>query len=124
MKVTVKGKFPTLNDYIDKCRARNKGYILGAEMKKKSQHKCVQAIQKQLGEVRCERRIWVDFVFYEENRRRDMDNVSGFFHKVFMDALKESGVIVDDGWKYVKGYSDRFEIDAKNPRIEVTIEEE
>lgn len=31
--------------------------------------------------------------------------------------------LVDAGWKYIAGFSDRFEVDKKDPRIEVKIKE-
>lgn len=34
-----------------------------------------------------------------------------------------AGVLKDDGWKHVVGFSDRFEVDKENPRIEVIIKE-
>lgn len=63
-------------------------------------------------------RIW----FYEQNRRRDIDNVySGA--KFVLDALKESGVIQDDGQRYVGRLRYGFHIDTERPRIEVEIVE-
>ena len=39
------------------------------------------------------------------------------------DALVDTGVLKDDGWKYVVGFSDRFQVDKEHPRIEVKIRE-
>lgn len=46
-----------------------------------------------------------------------------FAKKFVQDALVQCGVLKDDGWKYVVGFSDRFEVDKENPRIEVLIKE-
>jgi len=35
----------------------------------------------------------------------------------------DSGVLKNDGWKYVVGFYDKFEVDKENPRIEVLIKE-
>lgn len=35
----------------------------------------------------------------------------------------DTGVLKDDGWKHVVGFSDRFEVDKTNQRIEVLIKE-
>lgn len=34
-----------------------------------------------------------------------------------------AAILKGDGWKYVVGFSDRFEVDKENPRIEVLIRE-
>lgn len=39
------------------------------------------------------------------------------------DALVSAGVLKDDGWKHVVGFSDRFDVDKANPHIEVRIRE-
>lgn len=58
---------------------------------------------------------------YEPNKRQDKDNISSFGRKVIQDSLVQYGVLKDDGWKHVVGFSDRFEVDKENPRIEVKI---
>lgn len=68
--------------------------------------------------------IHIHYHFYEPNTRRDKDNISGYFHKIFQDALVDKGIIPNDGWKYISGMSDSFGVDRKNPRIEITIREE
>jgi Holliday junction resolvase RusA-like endonuclease len=67
--------------------------------------------------------VKLHFRFYEPNRKRDLDNISGFAHKVIQDALVSCGVLGGDGWKYITGYTDEFFVDKQNPRIEVEIEE-
>ena len=42
---------------------------------------------------------------------------------MIQDALVECGVLQNDGWKNIVGFSDDFFVDPKNPRIEVDIEE-
>ena len=32
-------------------------------------------------------------------------------------------VLRGDGWEHIEGFSDRFEVDRKNPRIEILIRE-
>ena len=61
--------------------------------------------------------------WYEKDRRRDLDNVSSFGRKVIQDALVQTHILKNDGWKEIIGFSDEFFVDARNPRIEVEIEE-
>lgn len=59
----------------------------------------------------------------EPNRKRDKDNISSFGRKVIQDALVKGRYLAGDGWNHIEGFTDEFEVDAKNPRIEVTFEE-
>ena len=81
-----------------------------------------KTIMYQLPKVRIEKQIRLHYVYYCKTRRRDLDNISGYFHKVFQDALVQAGVIPNDNWKYIMGFSDEFRLDTKDPRIEVRIE--
>lgn len=59
--------------------------------------------------------------WYEKDRRRDKDNVSGFGRKVIQDALVKAKILKNDGWKDIDGFSDKFYVDTKNPRVVVEI---
>ena len=61
--------------------------------------------------------------WYCEDRRKDKDNISSFGRKVIQDALVRAKILKNDGWKQIIGFEDHFEIDRKNPRIVVEIEE-
>lgn len=67
--------------------------------------------------------VRISYLFVEQNRRRDHDNVSGFFHKVFQDSLVKAGMLENDGWNEIVGYRDDFTVDKNNPRVEVSIYE-
>lgn len=113
--MTIDGRLPGLNEYIN---AERRNRYAGAKMKKEWQRVVGWFIGRMPpAPIPC----WVKFVFYEPNGRRDVDNVSGFAHKIIFDALVEHGVLKGDGQKYVAGYTDKFEIDCDRPRIEVTI---
>ena len=65
----------------------------------------------------------IDYILYEKNKKRDLDNISSFGRKVIQDALVDNGILKNDGWEDVVGFSDSFYIDKENPRIEVIISE-
>lgn len=92
-------------------------------MKKDAQKVVLLEVLKQLKGIRITRPVELAYTWYELNRRRDHDNVSGFGHKVIQDALVEAKVLKDDGWDEIIGYSDSFKTDPNNPRIEVEIRE-
>lgn len=92
-------------------------------MKKKNENIVKCAIYEQLGRLRIKGRVYMEYRWYEPNRRRDLDNISSFGRKVIQDALVETRVLENDGWKNIVGFSDEFYTDTENPRIEVVIEE-
>lgn len=108
----------SLNDYILACR---KSPFAGNHFKHEEQDKIIKAI----GESdlkRIEKAVRVTFIFCEKNARRDLDNISGWAHKAVMDALVTTGILINDGWKQVVGYTDCFYIDKENPRVEIVLE--
>lgn len=119
-KFVISGRLNNLNDYTNACRTHRQK---GNNMKRKNAQKVLQVIYEQLPRVRIEKPVTVTYTWYEKDRRRDLDNISSFDRKVIQDALVKAGVLRNDGWKEIRGFSDRFAVDAENPRIEVEIEE-
>lgn len=126
-KLVIKGTLPNLNDYLQAerqtFRRGGKFTTKGNELKQTNQDLVIWAIRQQLRGIHIENQITLEYTFYEPNRRRDLDNISAFAHKVIQDALVVSGTIENDGWKNIKGFTDKFYIDKDNPRIEVILEE-
>lgn len=118
--LTIPGTLNNLNDYISAERTnRHKG----AKMKASNGDIVAVAIRQCMRGVKIEKPVFMEYLWVEPNRRRDLDNISSFGRKVIQDALVDTGVLKDDGWKYVVGFSDKFDVDKKNPRIEVLIRE-
>lgn len=120
MRLVIPGKLHSLNEYISACR-RNPH--VGAKMKKDDQTQVEWFIRSQLRGVRFKTPVRMDYTWFEKNKKRDLDNVSSYGRKVIQDALVHCGVITDDSWKQVTGFSDRFYVDRLEPRIEVEIVE-
>ena len=118
--LTIPGTLNNLNDYIAAERTnRHKG----AKMKADNGNIVAVAIRQCMRGIRIDKPVFMEYTWVEKNRRRDLDNISSFGRKVIQDALVETGVLKDDGWKYVVGFSDRFQVDRERPRIEVRIRE-
>ena len=115
----ISGRLDNLNDYIAACRANQ---YKGAHLKAKNEQKVRAEIYEQLGRLRITRPVRMIYRWYEKDRRRDLDNISSFGRKVIQDALVDTRVLKNDGWKEIVGFSDEFFVDAHNPRIEVEIE--
>lgn len=120
VKIVVPGKFGTLNEFIDANRRGRGNWNKGNDMKRNDQRVVYHYLPRG---VRFDKRVFLEYHFFEPSARRDKDNVSGYFHKIFQDALVQKGIIQNDGWKDIEGWTDRFDIDRKNPRIEITIRE-
>lgn len=118
--LTINGTLPGLNDIIDASRAN---YRLGNALKQQAQNAVMWHIKRQLRGVKFEKAVRLRYTFYEPNRRRDKDNIASGAHKVIQDALVKAGVLQNDGWRHVEGFTDDFDVDKKNPRVEVEIEE-
>lgn len=126
-KLIIPGTMPNLNDYLQgeriAIRKNGKFTTKGNALKQEWQYKVITCIRAQLQSLNIKEPIRLVYRYYEPNRKRDLDNISAFAHKVIQDALVKSQVINNDGWKEIIGFSDEFFIDKENPRIEVTIVE-
>ena len=115
---TVSGRLPGYNELKARCwqeAARRK-----AEAMREVQ---IAAMIARIRPVRGQ--VTVTISCYEPNARRDVDNVTSGAGKVILDALQEIGVLQGDGRKYIAQviYS-AVEVDRKNPRVEISIEED
>ena len=117
----IHGRLDNLNDYI---KALDTSRYKGSALKNENESKVLQEIYSQFGRLRIIKPVKMHYVWYEKDKRRDLDNVSSFGRKVIQDALVKSRVLQNDGWNEIKGFSDEFYVDSKNPRIEILIEEE
>lgn len=117
VKFTIRGRLPGLNEYIT---AERTSRYKGAEMKRQSEAAVLHAARS-LGKWRADGKVHMVYRWYEENQRRDKDNVSSFGRKVIQDALVRGKYLTNDGWKDIADFEDRFAVDRKNPRIEVEI---
>ena len=119
-KFTIPGRLDGLNEYT---AANRTNPHKGSDMKKTNENIVICAIRKNLRGIHINNPVTLKYDFYEPNRRRDLDNISSFAHKVIQDALVKTGVLKNDGWREISGYLDNFYCNNQKPRIEVTIVE-
>lgn len=116
-KFVITGRLDSLNDYTKACRANRYG---ANSMKKKNEAKVFEGI-KRAGLTKADKYpINLNIIWYEPNRRRDIDNVT-FATKFIQDALVKAGILEDDSQKYIVGVFHRVLVDKDNPRIEVEL---
>jgi Holliday junction resolvase RusA-like endonuclease len=59
-------------------------------------------------------------LYFNNNRKKDLDNYTFPIHKFLMDTLVEEGVLEDDNYDYVTGFSTKFGgIDENYVMIEI-----
>lgn len=121
MKVTIYGRLPGLNEYID---AERQSKYKATALKAQSMQLVMICAKRDLCKWRAKGPVYMRYTWYERDRRRDKDNVSGYGRKVIQDALVKGGYLHNDGWNEITGFSDEFRVDKSRPRIEVEIEEE
>lgn len=119
-KFTIPGRLDGLNEYTSANRTNP---YKGGKMKHDNENTVIWAIRSQLRGIHINNPVMLKYDFYEPNKKRDLDNISSFAHKVIQDSLVKTEVLKNDGWNEIVGYLDQFYLDKKNPRIEVTIVE-
>lgn len=116
LTIVIPGELPDLNEFI---KATNKHRIIGANLKKEADETVYYASIKHRGHA-IEPPYRFAFKWVLKDKRKDYDNVA-FAKKFVLDGLQQAGIIEQDSQKFVKGFSDDFEIDPKNPRCEIII---
>ena len=119
LRLVIPGRLIGLNEYTRACRGNK---YAAAKYKKDIEDVIIFHIKNQLKGVRFENPVFLSFYWYEQSKRRDLDNVA-FGKKFAMDSLVKSGTLPNDGWANVIGFKDSFFVDPKNPRVEVEISE-
>lgn len=107
-----------MNEYTAACR-RNQ--YAGAEMKATAEKPIILLARSQLRGVRVKPPVYLRYHWAEPNMKRDKDNIAGFGMKVIQDAIVRAGVLPDDGWKHIEGFSHTFSVDRKKPHITIDI---
>ena len=114
--IHIKGKMPSLNEYIKWCR----GNRYGASSKVKA---IEQSIMIQLGKLKpISKPITIHFQWHEKDRRRDKDNVA-FAKKFLLDALQYANILPNDNNRYIMGFSDGFDYGNKENGVTMYISE-
>jgi len=119
VKFIIPGQLPGLNEYI---KAERTSKYKAAAMKRDAERLISLCARQQLRGIQFIAPVTMHYTWHESNRRRDKDNIA-FARKFIQDALVGAGVLQGDGWQYIDGFTDTFDVDPKNPRIEVIVKE-
>lgn len=116
MKFEIPGRLPGLNEIIDAAK-QGKGRYQPYALMKEKYTEMITWLAKKLPTYE---RVALIITWHEPDRRRDPDNIMAG-QKFILDALVQAGVIPNDSQKYIQGILHRFDVDRKNPRVEVEI---
>lgn len=117
--MVIEGRMAGLNEYVD---AERRNRYAGAKLKKAETERAAAAARA-YGMPRFDGPVEVSFVWYERNRRRDVDNVCAA-KKFVLDGLVRAGVLPDDSQRHVRALRDMVLVDAARPRVEVFVDGE
>ena len=116
-KLVIPGELPGLNEIIAISKEHWAKY---AEEKHNRTEEIAYLARSQIKKKY--KKVDLTFTWYCKNRKRDKDNIIAG-QKFVIDGLVEAGVIENDGWRQVQNIFHYFELDKKNPRIEILIKE-
>lgn len=106
MRVEINMKLPSLNEYVRANRTVSGGYYAGAKMKNEVEEGIIYSLARL---PKITKPVFIRFTWIEKNRKRDKDNIS-FGKKFILDAMQKSGKLDNDNWKWIRGFSDSFEL--------------
>lgn len=113
--ITVPGELPGMNDIL----AQSKSHYAEYSKFKKQYTTLVQLCARHKERID---RANVTITWYCKDQRRDKDNIMAGAKFVF-DGLVKAGVLPDDRWKQIGDITHRFEVDKRNPRVEIVLTE-
>lgn len=116
-KIIIDGRLPDLNTSLSAAAKHRLGWN---RLKQATQNDLKWAIIPQLKGVNFNKSVFIEYHWYERDKRRDKSNIA-FAKKFIEDVLIDLNIIVNDNWEYMQGFSDYFYVDKKNPRIEIII---
>lgn len=126
-KCIVTGFNSGLNQILDaqlkRWDSRVKKLIVTNPEKAKNDRICCRAIRSQLKGVHTDNPVFMRYRFYVPDKKHDRSNFAAAFVKSFEDSLQQCKVISNDTYDLVLTPEYYFEVDRKNPRVEVEIVE-
>lgn len=114
MKVEIPLKLPSLNEYINKCRYNR---YAGNNFKQQVQNDIAYYL-KGIGTFTSP--VYIKFTWYEQNMKRDLDNIA-FAKKFVLDTMVSLRIILNDNHKYLIGLADDFVYGAKEYKVVLEI---
>ena len=119
IRIVIPGQLPGLNEYI---AAERSSKYKAAKMKHEAERLISYYANLAAKGDKVAAPVMIHYTWIEPNKRRDKDNIA-WAKKFLQDALVAVGILADDGWKHIEGFTDSFAVDKHNPRIKIEIKE-
>lgn len=119
-RLFVPGPLPGLNELIAAAKRRGPNCWNGYAVLKRRWGETLAAAMAAARPPRVSR-AWLGFRWVEATRRRDPDNLAAGGRKLLLDALVRAGILPNDGWRGVVGWTDRFAVDPRRPGVELVL---
>lgn len=100
--ITIPFRLPSLNEYINKLK--HDKYI-GNRFKQEIDDSIIWVLKSTKQKI--DKPVKVKFIWYEQTKRRDKDNVASAKKYIF-DALQKAQILPNDNNKYIAGIEDDF----------------
>jgi len=114
----IPGRFPGMNEMIREARGNK---YASNELKQNFTTMVYTAIRVAFRNYELMEKVWVTCTWVEKDRRRDPDNIV-VGKKFIMDGLVLAGLLKNDGWNQIAGFTDTWEV-GKEPGVWVSISE-
>ncbi|SHN03241.1 Endodeoxyribonuclease RusA [Anaerosporobacter mobilis DSM 15930] len=119
-KFEIQGRLDALNEYTS---ANRQNYQAGGRMKRDNENLIIWSIRQHLKNLHIEKPVIIHYNFYEQNKKRDNDNILSCAAKFIQDSLVKAKVLQNDSQKFIHRFWFDTWTDQVNPRIEVEIYE-
>jgi hypothetical protein len=116
------GRWLSLNRVVGMLKSRS-GMHLYARQRDLFYERVLVALSEQNVKLRGCKSAFFDIVYCAPNRKIEKDNIS-WVKKWLFDSLVRSGVMVDDRWDNIVGWTERFLVDARMPGIRLEMRDE
>jgi len=121
----VPGPLPGANEILDarmqqaiKTTKSGKRWNLYSKMKKQWQDIIVASIN--LAKIQPMKKIYLHCTWHEASKKRDKDNIVAG-KKFILDGLVACGIIKNDGWTHVEGFTDLFVVNRARVGVDVAL---
>jgi len=111
--IEIPGQLMDLNTFINANRSNR---YAGARIKNEETERVAWCAKQQVS-WKIKLPVFIDIDWYCPNTRKDLDNIA-FAKKFIFDGLVMAGVLPNDGWKEISGFSDHFVV-HKYPKVVV-----
>ena len=116
--VTLWTALPTLNAFYNTAKTPGRrGMIVANAMKREAE----KGIEKELLAAKVPPflgQVFLHYRWFRKHRREDLDNIA-FGQKFVQDAMVKVGVVQNDGWRHIAGFTHTFAVDKADPRPEI-----